>query len=98
MSGGHFDYVQYQFNEVAEEIDRLIKINRKGGLMDSGDYYDYDFSDATMTRFREAAHTVRLAQQMVQRIDWLVSGDDGEEAFHKRWKKEVNYDHSITPR
>jgi hypothetical protein len=26
---------------------------------------------------------------MAQRVDWLVSGDDGEESFMRRWEKEV---------
>jgi hypothetical protein len=26
---------------------------------------------------------------MAQRVDWLVSGDDGESSFLKRWLEEV---------
>jgi hypothetical protein len=26
---------------------------------------------------------------MAQRVDWLISGDDGEESFHQRWKEEL---------
>ena len=31
-------------------------------------------------------------QAMVQRIDWLVSGDDGEDSFRERWGKDVMKD------
>lgn len=40
-------------------------------------------------QFRKALHIVKQAEIMVQRIDWLVSGDDGEDSFHKRWDGEL---------
>ena len=26
---------------------------------------------------------------MIQRVDWFISGDDGEDTFHERWKDGV---------
>ena len=43
-------------------------------------------------RFKIASHTLKKAATMAQRIDWLVSGDDGEDTFLKRWAKEVDVD------
>jgi len=45
----------------------------------------------TIEKFREAAHTLRQAAEMAQRVDWLVSGDDGEDSFMRRWEKEVRH-------
>lgn len=31
-----------------------------------------------------------MAEIYAQRIDWLISGDDNENTFHKRLKEEIN--------
>ena len=33
---------------------------------------------------------LKIAQVYVQRIDWLVSDDDGEDSFHSRLNKELS--------
>lgn len=71
MSGGHFDYIQYRFDDVASGIEKEIA---------TGEY-----EPAIVTRFQLAADTVRLAGKMIQRVDWLVSGDDGPDSFLTRW-------------
>lgn len=81
MSGGHFNYAQYRLNDIASEIEHLIDCNDNP---DEGNY-----PDEVVTRFREAIHTIRQAEEMAQRVDWLVSGDDGDDSFLRRWKKEV---------
>ena len=43
-------------------------------------------------RFKIASHALKKAATMAQRIDWLVSGDDGEESFLRRWSEEVDGD------
>lgn len=86
MSGGHFDYVQHRFGDVAEEIDRIIRDN---GMDDPDGWAHPAYSDATLARFREAAVLCRRCEIMVHRIDWLVSDDDGEDDFHIRLDKEL---------
>ena len=85
MSGGRFNYLQYRLFEIEEEIQNIIDNNdipdEWGGV--------YDYSEETLEKFREAIHTLDRARNMAQRIDYLVSGDDGEESFHKRWKEDV---------
>ena len=49
----------------------------------------HHYPQQIIERFKQAAHTIRQAQEMVQRVDWLVSGDDGEETFLSRWCHEV---------
>ncbi len=99
MSGGHFEYKQYHVHELAEEIDRLIARvykNREDNKNSTDDpqhpdyNWDrcYDYSDETLAKFVEARDALIKASKMVQRVDWLVSGDDGEEAFHRRWTEE----------
>ena len=33
---------------------------------------------------------LKIAQVYAQRVDWLVSGDDGEDSFHSRLNKELS--------
>jgi hypothetical protein len=102
MSGGHFEYKQYHVYELAEEIDRLIaKVHKtREDVKDTPDdpcdpnycwEKHYLYSDETLEKFAEARDTLIRASKMVQRVDWLVSGDDGEESFHDRWAEEVPY-------
>lgn len=85
MSGGHFEYRQYQVREIAEDIERLIA--RNGQKDENGWWYEYP--PEVIEKFKEAAHTLERAADMAQRVDWLVSGDDGEDSFMRRWEKEV---------
>ena len=88
MSGGHFSYNQHIISDEARVIDDIIKNNN---IKDEYEW-SHDFSNETLDKFREASHTLKQASEMLQRIDWLISGDDGEESFHERWDKEVrNY-------
>ena len=89
MSGGHFQYQQYQIEEIANEIDRLIESNDDETLNDFGERFGNEYSPEVIEKFKEAAHTLRRAAEMAQRVDWLVSGDDGEDSFMLRWEKEV---------
>ena len=85
MSGGHFEYRQYRLEDFAGEIDQLIARNSDETMNEWGEKRGMGFTDATIIRFKEAAHTLRRAQDMMQRVDWLMSEDDGEETFHERW-------------
>jgi len=94
MSGGHFDYAQYRLNDIASSIDELIASNDDTSRNEYGDTRGAGHSVETIERFKEASATLRRAEAMAQRVDWLVSGDDGEESFHSRWEKEVPGGHS----
>ena len=89
MSGGRFDFKQYQFEEIADDIDSLIA---KNNIKDDWGY-SRDYPADILEKFKETAHTCRLAAEMIQRVDWLVSGDDGEGSFRERWKEEVRGDY-----
>ena len=90
MSGGHFNYNQWRIRDIAEQIDELIKSNDDETLDEWGDRRGRGYSPETIERFREAVAALRVAAIYAQRVDWLVSGDDGEEAFHKRLQEELN--------
>lgn len=49
----------------------------------------YGYTEATLAEFRKAIEVLKQAEVYAQRIDWLLSGDDGEESFHERLKEEL---------
>ena len=100
MSGGHWDYLQYRLTDVAEDIDKLIEQNGKPKTEEElkeetwrdedwynkypEDRYYYEYDEDVIEQFKKAAHAIRIAQIYMQRMDWLLSGDDGEESFLRR--------------
>ena len=84
MSGGHFNYKQYELGHMADEIEQLILDNGSEEVDEYGDRKSYDYSPETIEAFNYARIALLQAQIYVQRIDWLVSGDDGEDSFHRR--------------
>lgn len=90
MSGGHFDYKQYDIGRIADEIKHLIEINNSEELDQWGYRMGYDYTPETISRFEMAVLYLRLAQIYTHRIDWLVSSDDGEDSFHERLEHDLN--------
>lgn len=77
MSGGHFDYDQYRISRIADDIEIYTESNK------------YNFNEDVLRHFRDAVLSLRKSQVYAQRIDWLLSGDDGEESFLKRLDEEL---------
>ena len=50
----------------------------------------YEYSKETIKEFKKGLAILRKAYVYTQRIDWLLSGDDGEESFHERLKEELD--------
>ena len=102
MSGGHFDYEQYHITTIADsiqaELDKQGKeIPREDRWHDDDWYKKYPddkfystLSEETQKEFKNAIHYLRIAAVYAQRIDWFLSGDDGEENFHKRLNEELD--------
>ncbi len=78
MSGGYYGYEQYRIEEIADQL--LLKMNSD----------DFPYSDETKKVFEQTAYRLKIASVMLNRIDWLLSGDDGEETFHERLRKDVD--------
>lgn len=90
MSGGHFNYDQYKMEYIADSIQELIASNNDESLNEWGDRVGHGYSADTVAEFEKAVKYLRLAFIYAHRVDWLVSGDDGEESFHQRLKQELN--------
>lgn len=90
MSGGHFNYAQYRIREIVDEVEVLIANNDSTEKDEWGNMKGSCYSPETIVKFKEALGTLQKAEIMAQRIDWLVSGDDGEESFHQCWQGDLN--------
>lgn len=86
MSGGYFDYKQYQIEYIKDELERLISRIENHDINEPW----YDYSVETVRKFNEALYVLGLAQIYVHRIDWLASGDDSQESFHTRLREDLD--------
>jgi len=89
MSGGHFDYKQYDISHIIASIQQLIYMNNSKELNEWGDTKGAGYTSETILEFERAVELLQIAETYVQRIDWLVSGDDNEENFHSRLKSDL---------
>ena len=89
MSGGHFNYDQYKIEQIADDIEQTILSNNTNKVDQYGDRIGYSFSEETIAEFKKGLSILRQAQIYAHRIDYLLSGDDGENSFHIRLKKDL---------
>ncbi len=105
MSGGHFDYQQYRIGYIIDKINDVIRNNgrkkTKEELKEEGwrdpewyekypeDLHYYKYPDEVIKQFTTAVGLLQLAQIYAHRIDWLLSGDDGEETFLERLEEDL---------
>lgn len=78
-------------NFIAQNSENVQYEIRKFEYEEYADGNTYlDYSKDTINEFKNAIKILKQALIYVDRIDWLISGDDGEEEFHKRLKDELN--------
>jgi hypothetical protein len=101
MSGGHFGYGQGNIKNIIEKIEKAIEQNGRQieyepGI-NRGEWeleYHYEYPKDIIDEFKKGLYILKQAYIYTQRIDWLLSGDDGEDSFRKRLKedlKEIEY-------
>ena len=84
--------------ELDEDDIQEIKRDYESGWQDK-DFYEYckkhmrtppdDYQPCTFSEFKHGYVLLRLSEIYAQRIDWLQSGDDGEENFHERLAEDI---------
>lgn len=84
MSGGKFNYTQYHISTIADSVESLVLNNKDTTVDEWGCVRGYDFPDEVIEKFKEAIPILKKAYIYSQRIDWLVSGDDGPDTFLQR--------------
>ena len=102
MSGGAFDYKQSHIGQIADEIEQtIIEAGRElpKGILERSSWYSSPFGDSgktyptyerkTMEIMKRAVYVLRMAHIYAQRVDWMLSGDDGEETMAERLEEEL---------
>ena len=71
MSGGAFGYLQrrYEFQEAIERIEHIIEENHSELRLD------------VIEEFKKVLKIIKERQVYLERIDYLLSDDDGEDSF-----------------
>jgi len=54
------------------------------------DLSHYEYPQEIIEEFKNAVLALHTAEVYAQRVDWLLSGDDGEESFLKRLKDDLS--------
>jgi hypothetical protein len=89
MSGGHWNYSQSHIQDIADDLGGLIHTNDFKGTNRYGDPIGNRYSPETIEEFERAMVVLKMAYVYAQRIDWLLSGDDGEDSFHIRLQAQL---------
>jgi hypothetical protein len=105
MSGGHWEYLQYRLEEVSSDMLKMVEKNGqlksqeelKEERWNDDAWYEkypeekshYKYPDEVIEEFKKGADIIKKAQTYMQRLDWLLSGDDGEDSFLSRLKDDL---------
>lgn len=86
MSGGHFTnngYDYYKVHQFADELENDIAHN------ENPNEYQYAprFKEETLSYMRKQVISLRKTAQIMRAIDYLYSGDYGEDNFFERIKE-----------
>ena len=82
MSTEYFGYQQHTINDIADIIQDVINNNES--------YDDFYYTPKIINLLQDAIYSLRKGYVYVQRINLLVSGDDGEESFKVLLDKDLN--------
>ena len=102
MSGGRLEYSRYRLEEIINTIENEINNNEKPPYDNPDNEWDrlenerfyaeggcrWDYR--TIREFKFAIKLINRVDVYMHRIDYLLSGDDGEDNFHERLKEDLN--------
>jgi hypothetical protein len=93
MSGGHFNDCGYEYYKVAQFADELeVEIQNNNKKLDEYEYAP-NFSPETIKYLRKQLRQMRKMAEIMRHIDYLYSGDHGDDSFMERVKEvEAKYE------
>ena len=77
MSGGSLDYFYFRFDEPLEKISKEIKWGKN------------KWSPEVLSEFRNAIKYLKIAKVYSHSVEWLLSGDYGDDSFIEALKEEL---------
>ena len=101
--GGHFEYYQSRIRDIYEQIQEELDIQGKEKPEDELRYFDKEYFEKHPEErfdivyrediqkiFEDGIEALKIAEIYAQRIDWFISGDDGEESLISRLKEDLD--------
>ena len=85
MSGGYFEYQQYHIQDIIEKLEET-----KVKIENDEEYYQYGRKQELLQEISKGLDYLNLAGIYTKRLDWLFSGDDGEDSFFERLEEEID--------
>ena len=83
MSGGFWNYQNRCLNEMADELRTAIAKARTGV-----EYYGH-YSEEFVAEMSKLHDEIRTLNAKMHRVDWVLSGDDGEGNFSERLNEDL---------
>jgi len=97
MSGGHFNDCGYEYYKVAQFADELeveIENNGREGTTENGYEWYPNHDPDVIDVLQEQIPKLRKMAEIMKHIDYLYSGDIGDDSFLLSMKEtEVKYDY-----
>lgn len=90
MSGGHFEYNEWRIYDIADEIEQKIVNSENPDPDNEEQRWSLIESPEALKEMKRGLKVIRQAYIYIHRIDYLLSGDDSEESFVKRVRKELS--------
>ena len=92
MSGGHFNdcgYDYYKVSQFADELEVEIENNGKGRQEDRtyGEMWYPDHEPEVIEYLKDQLPKMRKMAEIMRHIDYLYSGDHGDDSFMERVKE-----------
>ena len=94
MSGGHFNdcgYDYYKVAQFADELEEEIRHNGKAGTDGDHSNWYFNYSPETIICLRKQLRLIRYTAEIMRHVDYLYSGDHGEDTFMIRVKDVENH-------
>lgn len=86
MSGGHYDYKCFEVSQFAEMVDMTIRERTEDREVDHGGYIEKRTAlpKPLLDKMQVFVDVMRKCAEMAKDIEWMMSGDTGEEGTDRR--------------
>ena len=81
MSGGYFNNDCYRISQFGDDLAHEIETNDDPAIDAYGDRIGKGYGPETIVRLKRAQQAIELAGKLAREVEWLYSGDHGEETL-----------------
>lgn len=87
ISGGHFNDCGYEYYKVSQFADELEQEIANNFIKDEEYGYAYEYPEEVIEYLQSQLPQMRKVAEIMRHIDYLYSGDHGEDSFMERVKE-----------